>query len=75
MESAPPCVDLRAARRTPVDYVLVWGATRETLGTPCGAALAEQLARGFEPVYLSQPRGLLEIWRPRAASAGNLTAR
>jgi hypothetical protein len=69
MESTPPCVDLRAARRVSVDYVLVWGATRETLGTPCGAALAQQLASSFEPVFLSQPRGLLEVWRPRAPTA------
>jgi putative flippase GtrA len=69
MESTPPCVDLRAAQRASVDYVLVWGATRETLGTPCGAALAEQLASRFEPVFLSQPRGLLELWRPRTTTA------
>jgi putative flippase GtrA len=69
MESTPPCVDLRAAERISVDYVLVWGATRETLGTPCGAALAEQLTAWFEPVFLSQPRGLLEIWRPRTTTA------
>jgi hypothetical protein len=52
-----------------VDYVLVWGATRETLGTPCGAALAEQLTARFDPVFLSQPRGLLEVWRPRITTA------
>jgi putative flippase GtrA len=44
-------------------------ATRETLGTPCGAALAEQLASSYEPVFLSQPRGLLEVWRPRTTTA------
>lgn len=70
MEGVPPCVDLRAADRMGgLDYVLVWGASRALLDTPCGAALAADLAAGFEPVYLSQPRGMLEIWRPRPATA------
>ncbi len=65
MEGMPPCVDLGAADAEAADYVLVYGATREELETPCGAALSAELARGFEPVYLSAPTGLLEIWRPR----------
>lgn len=65
MEGVPPCVDLRAAARTPVDDLLVWGATREALDTPCGGALEAELAARYEPVFLSQPRGLLEVWRPR----------
>jgi putative flippase GtrA len=65
MEASPPCVDLRAAERAAVDYVLLWGTSREALRTPCGAALAASLAAGFEPVFLSAPRGLLEVWRPR----------
>ncbi|BDG05385.1 GtrA family protein [Anaeromyxobacter oryzae] len=70
MEGVPPCVDLRAAPRLgAIDYVLVWGATRENLDTPCGAALATELAQRYEPVFLSQPRGLLEVWRPRTATA------
>lgn len=70
MEGVPPCVDLRGARRLGrLDYVLVWGATRELLDTPCGAALAADLAARYEPVWLSAPRGMLEIWRPRAAVA------
>jgi hypothetical protein len=69
MEGMPPCVDLRGARE-PLDYVLVWGATREDLDTPCGGALAAELATGYRPVFLSQPRGLLEIWAPiRTATA------
>lgn len=70
MEGVPPCVDLRLAPAIgALDYVLVWGATRENLRTPCGAALASHLAARFEPVFLSQPRGLLEVWRPRALTA------
>jgi putative flippase GtrA len=70
MEGVPPCVDLRLASRVgPLDYVLVWGATRENLGTPCGAALAASLAAWYEPVFLSEPRGLLEVFRPRPVTA------
>jgi hypothetical protein len=57
-------VDLRARDAEGADYVLVYGATKEALDTPCGAALSAELARGFEPVYLSSPTGMLEIWRP-----------
>ena len=53
MEGTPPCVDLGAAARAPTDYVLVWGATREELRTPCGGALEAELAAGYEPVFLS----------------------
>jgi putative flippase GtrA len=69
MEGMPPCLDLRAAARASVDYLLVWGATRESLDTPCGGALAAELAARYEPVFLSQPRGLLEVWRPRERTA------
>ena len=69
MEGMPPCLDLGAAARTPVDYVLLWGATREELRTPCGGALEAELAARYEPVFLSQPRGLLEVWRPRERTA------
>jgi len=70
MEGVPPCVDLRSASRVgDVGYLLVSGATRENLDTPCGAALASELASRYEPVYLSQPTGLLEIWRPKVTLA------
>jgi putative flippase GtrA len=69
MEGTPPCVDLAAAARVPADYVLVWGATREELRTPCGGALEAALASGYEPVFLSEPRGLIEVWRPRTRTA------
>jgi putative flippase GtrA len=69
MEGTPPCVDLTAAARAPADYVLVWGATREELGTPCGGALEAALTAGYEPVFLSEPRGLLQVWRPRIRTA------
>lgn len=71
MEHVLPCVDLRSASRVgDVEYVLVSGATRENLDRPCGGALASELASRYEPVYLSQPTGLLEIWRPRVQVAG-----
>jgi hypothetical protein len=69
MEGMPPCVDLAAATRAPTDYVLVWGATREELDTPCGGALQAELAAGYDPVFISEPRGLIEVWRPRERTA------
>ena len=68
MEGMPPCVDLAAAARAS-DYLIVWGATREELETPCGGALEAGLAAGWEPIFLSQPRGLIEVWRPRQRTA------
>jgi putative flippase GtrA len=69
MEGMPPCVDLEAAARVPAGYVLVWGATREELRTPCGGALAMELGDAYEPVFLSEPRGLIQVWRPRMQTA------
>lgn len=69
MEGMPPCLDLRAAARARVDYLLIWGATREELQTPCGGALEAELAAGYEQVFISQPRGLLGVWRPRQPTA------
>jgi hypothetical protein len=69
MEGMPPCVDLEAAGRVPADYVLVWGATREELRTPCGGALQADLAARYEPVFLSEPRGLVQVWRPQRTAS------
>jgi putative flippase GtrA len=69
MEGMPPCVDLSGAARAAADYVLLWGATREELETPCGGALEAELAAGYDPVFLSEPRGLIEVWQPRARTA------
>jgi putative flippase GtrA len=73
MEGVPPCVDLGAAPSLGgIDYVLVWGATRENLRTPCGAALALALSERFVPVYLSEPAGMLQVWRPRGTTLAAL---
>lgn len=64
MEGVPPCVDLRAAAAS-ADYVLLWGRTPEALATRCGAALASGLDAAWERIFRSEPRGLLEVWRPR----------
>jgi hypothetical protein len=69
MEGSPPCLDLAAAALVQADYVLLWGATREELETPCGGAMAAALAAEFEPVFLSEPRGLAQVWRPRTRTA------
>jgi putative flippase GtrA len=70
MEGAPPCVDLRAAAEA-ADYALVWGRSAEALATRCGAALASALDADWVQVFRSSPRGLLEVWRPRRARAGD----
>jgi putative flippase GtrA len=76
MEGMPPCVDLEAAARAPAGYVLVWGATREELRTPCGGALEMALGERYEPVFLSAPRGLIQVWRPlRQGSTRSVAAR
>ncbi len=69
MESTPPCIDLRVPQTASIDYVLLWGATREALQTPCGGALAMELTQAFEPVFISEPHGMLEVWRPRTITA------
>ncbi|HYG67095.1 MAG TPA: GtrA family protein [Anaeromyxobacteraceae bacterium] len=68
MEGAPPCVPLSRASNA-VDYVLVWGNTPEGTRTPCAAAMHTELGARFERVFVSEPRGLLEVWRPRPAAA------
>jgi putative flippase GtrA len=77
MEGSPPCVDLSAGAPGggPIDYVLVWGATRELLATPCGSSLSHELRDGFERVFVSAPRGLLEVWRTRPAATAHAAAR
>jgi putative flippase GtrA len=67
MEGEPPCIDLRAAVKAEVDYVLLYGATPEALASPCGERIAEDLRARYEPVYRSSPTGMLEVWRPRPA--------
>lgn len=69
MEDTPPCIDLGAAARAQVDYVLVYGITPEALASPCGARLERELRSGYEPVFRSIPTGLLEVWRPRQPGA------
>ena len=67
MEGEPPCIDLRAAVKAEVDYVLLYGARAEALASPCGERIAEDLRARYEPVYRSSPTGMLEVWRPRPA--------
>ena len=63
-ESIPPCVDLeeymRDSGRT-IDTVLTWKRERDP-GTACAAFTAEQLRRRYRLVYVSSPRGLMEVW-------------
>jgi putative flippase GtrA len=75
MEGAPPCVPLARATAG-IDYLLVWGSnTAEGTRTPCAAAMSVELGTRFERVFVSEPRGLLEVWRPRPATAVRYEAR
>ena len=69
MEDAPPCANLFVVSPLKPDYLLVWGMSDEALATPCGAALSAGLEGEFVRVFRSSPRGMLEIWRPRARTA------
>ena len=69
MEDAPPCANLFVVSALKPDYLLVWGMSDEALATPCGAALSAGLEGEFVRVFRSSPRGMLEIWRPRARTA------
>ena len=67
METEPPCVELwpYVALGGRIDYVVVWGATPAAARDSCGGALLQELASGYERVYVS-PRGMLQLFRPRA---------
>ena len=66
VESEPPCVELWTylALGGRIDYVIVWGATPLAARDECGAAVLAELAAGYERVFVSQPRGMLELYRP-----------
>ncbi len=71
MEAEPPCVELWTypALGAAIDYVLVWGATQAAAKDECGAAVLSELRRDYERVFVSEPRGMVELYRPRALSA------
>jgi putative flippase GtrA len=73
MEATPPCVDLDvgAPGGGPIPYVLVWGATPALKATPCGAGVTRELAEGWERIFVSRPRGLLEVWRARPGATAS----
>jgi hypothetical protein len=67
LEDEPPCVELwpYPALGGRIDYVLVWGATPAAALDECGGAVLAELERDYERVYVSQPRGMAELWRSR----------
>jgi hypothetical protein len=65
LQAEPPDVDFlgypqRTAWRT-VDYVLLWNVTDRTRDTPAGAAIFEQLDKGYERV--ETPPGPIQLYR------------
>ena len=71
MEAEPPCVELWTypALGGRIDYVLVWGATEAAAEDECGGAVLSELRRDYERVFVSEPRGMLELYRPRGAKS------
>jgi hypothetical protein len=69
MEAEPPCVELWTypALGGAIDYVLVWGATAAAARDECGGAVLSELSRDYERVFVSEPRGMVALYRPRAA--------
>jgi hypothetical protein len=67
MESEPPCVDLSryAATGGRIDYVLLSGDAVTAGLERCGAMLLLELQAHWEPVFTSQPRGFVQLWRPK----------
>ena len=67
LEDEPPCVELwpYLALGGRVDYVIVWGATGPAALDECGGEVLAELGRTYERVYVSEPRGMAELWRPR----------
>jgi hypothetical protein len=67
LESEPPCVDLWVypALGGRIDYVLLWGDAIAASQDACGMSLLRELNRDYERVYVSQPRGMAQLWRAR----------
>lgn len=71
METEPPCVELWTypALGGRIDYVILWGATEKAAQDECGGAVLRELQRDYERVFVSSPRGMAELWRPKGAAA------
>ena len=69
----PPRVDfLTYPERTGgrVDYVLLWGARDELLGSAEAKDILRQLEAGYELIYTSPQRGLVQLYRRTGWSGG-----
>ena len=51
-----------------VDYVLVWGVRKATIGDPRLKMIRDQLDMGYELIYTSPKRGLMELYRSKTPS-------
>jgi hypothetical protein len=70
LQAEPPDVEfLSYPERTgrTIDYVLLWNVTDLTRATSTGAAIFDQLRKGYERVEL--PSGLLQLYRRRDLAA------
>ncbi len=66
IESVPPCVDFLTYNHQTegkVDYVLVWGVHNKLLDYKCTKSIFRQLEEGYELIYTSPKRGLMQLYR------------
>jgi hypothetical protein len=66
LEAEPPRVDfLSYPERTGgrVDYVLVWGLRETQRGVPEAQSVLSQLENGYDLIYTSPRRGLMQLYR------------
>jgi hypothetical protein len=66
MESEAPCIELWTypALGGRIDYVLLWGDEVAAAKDECGSKVLAELAADWERVFVSRPRGLVQLFRP-----------
>jgi hypothetical protein len=72
LEMVPPCVSLHRYDRMaprPLDFILVWGATRADPRHPCTADILGHLAASYERVFVSSPNARAELYRRKASTS------
>jgi len=70
LEAQPPCADFATyPTRTKghVDYVLLWGMREDQRELDCTRSILQQLADGYELIYTSPQRGMMQLYRRKLA--------
>ncbi len=71
METEPPCVELwpYPALGGRIDRVLVVGDTSPARKDECGSAVLRELGQSWDRVFVSAPRGFVQVFAPRPRAA------